>query len=247
MWKAFRVVARRRVAGRKDPTRDEVYAAGGAESPSVGCEFACYAMIADKDLFENIRSVEEATILINAGSVVEVVPGKNGSVTGVYPVLSFDQIICPHLLKIRPDCKDNRKPKKAKRIKADPEVAEDKADPTDFTPAARPNSEAHQSFISFLLAALLSSVPIFTVVYLMTFGCGGYYPCGGNFGFVVDPKWLVGQRVRSRGERREQRSCRRRARHRRKITRKDDDVFAEAAIWNEEQKARLGALSSTAG
>ena len=197
MWKAFRVVARRRVAGRKDPTRDEVYAAGGAESPSVGCEFACYAMIADKDLFENIRSVEEATILINAGSVVEVVPGKNGSVTGVYPVLSFDQIICPHLLKIRPDCKDNRKPKKAKRIKADLEVAEDKADPTDFTPAARPNSEP-QSFISFLLAALLSSVPIFTVVYLVTFGCGGYYPCVGNFGFVVDPKWLVGQRLRSR-------------------------------------------------
>ena len=39
MWKAFRVVARRRVADRKDPTWDEVYAAGGAESPPVGCEF----------------------------------------------------------------------------------------------------------------------------------------------------------------------------------------------------------------
>ena len=137
MLKAFRVVARRRVADRKDPTWDEVYAAGGAESPPVGCEFACYAMIADKDIFNNIHSIEEATILINSGSVV---PGKNGSVTGVYPVLSFDQVICPHLLKIRPDCKDNRKPKKAKRIKADLEMAEDKADPTDFTPAARPNS-----------------------------------------------------------------------------------------------------------
>ena len=65
---------------RKDPTRAEVYVAGGAESPPVGCEFACYAMIADKDLFDNIRSVEEATIIINAVSVVEVVPGKNGSV-----------------------------------------------------------------------------------------------------------------------------------------------------------------------
>ena len=107
----------------------------------------------------------------------------------MYPVLSFDQVICPHLLKIRPDCKDNRKPKKAKRIKADLEVAEDKADPTDFTPAARPNSEP-QSFISFLLAALLSSVPIFTVVYLVTFGCGGYYPCGGNFGFCGGPKMV---------------------------------------------------------
>ena len=95
--------------------------------------------------------------------------------------------MCPHLLKIHPKCKDNCNNKKAKTIKADLEVAEDKADPTDFTPEARPNSEP-QSFISFLLAALLSAVPIFTVVYLMTVGCGGYYPCGGNFGFVVDPK-----------------------------------------------------------
>ena len=138
MLNALRVVALRRVADFKDPTRDEVYAAGGAESPPVGCEFACYAMIADKDIFNNIHSIEEATILINAGSVVEVVPGKNGSVTGVYPVLSFDQIICPHLLKIRPDCKDNRKPKKAIRIKADLEVAEDKGRPYGFYSSGPP-------------------------------------------------------------------------------------------------------------
>ena len=56
MWNAFRFVARSRVADRKHLTRDEVYAAGGAESPPVGCEFACYAMIADRDIFKPSRS-----------------------------------------------------------------------------------------------------------------------------------------------------------------------------------------------
>ena len=72
-------VSRSRVADLKDPTRDEVYAAGRAESPPVDCECACYAMIADRDLFSNIRSIEEATNLNNDESVVEVVPGRNGS------------------------------------------------------------------------------------------------------------------------------------------------------------------------
>jgi hypothetical protein len=56
--------------------------------------------------------------------------------------------MCSHLLKIHPNCKDNCNNKKAKTIKADLEVAEDKADPTDFYPEARSNSDP-QSSISF--------------------------------------------------------------------------------------------------